>query len=172
MPDRTEFIEVLGRAERRLTRALTTVLGLGLIGMVVVNVANAIGRYGDFTTLIGADELLVFSMIWIVMLGAIVATRQRAHLSIDLLPASLAPRAARLLRAATGAVMAGVAGFVAWQSWAFIERIGALGQTSMGLGVPMVVPHAAIFVGFAGIGVVAGILTLGDLLCADRKDGE
>lgn len=166
---------ILMRAERRITQGLAGLLGLCLIAMVCVNVLNALGRYGGLPVLTGADELLVYAMIWIVMLGAVLATRQRAHLTIDLLPAALGARAARVLRIATTLVMATAAGFAAWQSWAFVGRIGALGQTSMGLGVPMTVPHTAILLGFAGIAGVALLLALADILGAgpdglpDRK---
>lgn len=164
------LVTLVRRTERRLTQGLATVLGLCLIAMVAVNVLNALGRYGGLPVLTGADELLVFSMIWIVMLGAVLATRQRTHLTIDLLPAALGQTAARSLRIATTLVMAGVTGFTAWHSWVFIGRIGALGQTSMGLGIPMTVPHLAIFFGFTGIAVVATLMALADIVGRDRAD--
>lgn len=161
----------LAQAERRLTQALAHLLGLSLIAMVGINVLNALGRYGGGPVLTGADELLVFTMIWIVMLGAVLATRQRTHLTIDLLPAALGQRAARRLRIATTFIMAGAAGITAWNSWIFIGRIGALGQTSMGLGIPMTVPHLSIFIGFAGIALVAGLMTLADMLGMNTAEG-
>lgn len=160
-------IAFLARAERRLIQGLESLLGLCLIAMVVLNVANALGRYAGGPVLTGADELLVFAMIWIVMLGAVLATRERTHLTIDLLPATLRPKATRRLRIATTCVMAVVAGVTAWHSWGFVGRIGALGQTSMGLGLPMTVPHLAIFLGFAGIAAVAAVLALADGLGSD-----
>lgn len=163
-------VAFLAHAERRLTQGLAGLLGLGLIAMVVLNVANALGRYTGAPVLTGADELLVFTMIWIVMLGAVLATRQRTHLTIDLLPAALGPQATRRLRIATTCVMAAAAGVTAWHSWAFVGRIGALGQTSMGLGLPMTVPHLAIFVGFSGIAAVAACLALADGLGSDPGD--
>jgi TRAP-type C4-dicarboxylate transport system permease small subunit len=147
----------------RVIRALHALLGLGLIGMVVLNVVNAVGRYAGLPMLTGADELLVYAMIWIVMVGAILAARTREHLAIDLLPAVLPRDAARQLRLFTDAITCAVSGFMAWHSFAFIGRIAAIGQTSMGLGVPMTVPHAAIFVGFAGISAVSFLLLISDI---------
>lgn len=141
--------------QSRLMQAAQAVLGLALIGMVLLNVANAAGRYVGLPMLTGADELLVYTMIWIVMLGAILATRTRDHLAIDLLPAALPRAQARVLRLVTDAITCAVSGFVAWHSFDFITRIAAIGQTSMGLGVPMAVPHAAIFIGFAGMSLVS-----------------
>lgn len=163
---------VLNRWEARAIAALKGLLGLGLVAMVLVNVANAAGRYGGLPTLTGADELLVFGMIWIVMVGAILATRERAHLAIDVLPARLAPRPRRVLAAAGSAVMALTCGFIAWHSHAFIERIGAIGQTSMGLGIPMVIPHFAVLTGFAGMAAVAALLAASDLAALLSGEGE
>lgn len=144
-------------------RVLQALLGLGLIGMVLLNVGNAVGRYAGLPTLIGADELLVYAMIWIVMVGAIIAARTRDHLAIDLLPSVLPRVGAQMLRLFTDAVTCAVSGFVAWHSFSFISRIAAIGQTSMGLGIPMTVPHAAIFVGFAGISAVSFVLLVLDI---------
>mgnify|MGYP000032373327 CR=1 FL=1 len=156
-------IATLARIETVVIRAVRLCLGIGLIAMVVINVLNAIGRYSGMISLVGADELLVYGMIWIVMLGAILAARNRDHLSINLLPDGLSGTAATVLQLLIDLVTLIVAGFVAWHSAAFIERIAMIGQTSMGLGVPMTVPHAAIFVGFAGIAAVTLLLLVSDL---------
>ena len=161
----------VSRLEMRTLQALRVLLGLGLLAMVLINVANAAGRYGGLPTLTGADELLVFGMIWIVMVGAILTTRDRAHLSIDLLPPMLGGPSQQILQAGTSLVMAAVSAFVAWHSWSFIERIGAIGQKSMGLGIPMVVPHLAVFTGFTGIAVISLLLAASDMRVA-AQDGE
>jgi TRAP-type C4-dicarboxylate transport system permease small subunit len=150
--------------EARATRVLETALGLGLIAMVLLNVANAVGRYSGLPTLTGADELLIYAMIWLVMIGAVVVTRRRDHLAIDLLPQRIGGAAERLLVVAVDAATASVSAFVAWHSFVFVERIAAIEQTSMGLGIPMVIPHAAVTVGFAGMAISAVALLVGDLL--------
>lgn len=163
---------MLSHWEARAIAALKGLLGLGLVAMVLLNVANAAGRYGGLPTLTGADELLVFGMIWIVMLGAIIATRDRTHLSIDLIHSRLAPGPRRALLAVSGIVMAVTCAFIAWHSYAFIGRIGAIGQTSMGLGIPMVIPHSAVFIGFIGMAVVAAFLATADIAAVLSGDGE
>lgn len=162
----------ISQFERRALQGLRGLLGIGLVAMVLVNVVNAAGRYGGLPTLTGADELLVFGMIWIVMIGAILTTRDREHLAIDLLPQVVGGRAKHFLRLATSTAMTAVSAFIAWHSWTFIERIGVIGQKSMGLGIPMVVPHFAIFTGFAGIAVVSLLLILGDAHRALQGRGE
>lgn len=149
--------------EARVFYALRVSLGLGLGLLVLLNVINAAGRYAGAPSLAGMDELLVFGMIWLVMIGAILATKDGAHLSINLLPTALNAVQQRALGTVVNILVAAICLFVAWHSWSFIERIWAIGQKSMGLGVPMVVPHFAIFVGFAGMGVVALFLVFSEI---------
>lgn len=151
------------RFESLAVRLIGVLLGLGMIAMVVVNVANAAGRYSGLFALVGADELLVYGMIWIVMLGAILAARDGSHLSINLLPSAMSGRSAAMLQIGIGMVTAAVSAFVAWHSFNFVERIVDLNQASMGLGIPMVIPHSAILVGFGGIAVVTALLTVLDI---------
>ena len=152
-------------------RALRALLGLGLVAMVGLNVANAAGRYGGFATLTGADELLVYAMIWIVMVGAILAARGGEHLNIDLLPSALPGTAATLVAVTVDLVTLAVCAFIAFHSWTFIARIAAIGQTSMGLGVPMTWPHAAVLVGFAGIAAAALASLVARVLGRDARRG-
>lgn len=151
------------RLEALAMCAIRMALGLGLIALVLINVANARGRYTGGFSLIGADELLVYSMIWIVMLGSILAARERSHLSINLLSQSLTTRAAALLQAVIDVITILASGFIAFHSFSFIERIAMIGQTSMALFVPMTIPHAAVFVGFVGIAAVTLALLAADL---------
>jgi TRAP-type transport system small permease protein len=151
------------RAEALVVRLVGVLLGLGLIAMVVVNVANAVGRYSGRFSLVGADELLVYGMIWIVMLGAILAARSRDHLSINLLPTAMSGGMAATVQILIDIATVAVSLFIAWHSFVFIGRIAALNQTSMGLGIPMVIPHSAILVGFLGIAAVTAFLTIVDV---------
>ncbi|MEM5584851.1 TRAP transporter small permease [Roseibium sp. AS2] len=151
------------RAEALAVRLISVLLGLCLIVMVLINVANAVGRYSGWFSLVGADELLVYGMIWIVMLGAILAARSRDHLSINLLPTAMSGRLAAGLQIAIDVATVSVSVLIAWNSFIFIERIAILNQKSMGLGMPMVIPHSAILVGFIGIAAVTAFLTIVDI---------
>ncbi|MBD3623974.1 MAG: TRAP transporter small permease, partial [Rhodobacteraceae bacterium] len=111
-------------------------------------------------------------MIWIVMLGAILAARSRDHLSINLLPTAVSGRIAAALQVVIDMATVAVSAFIAWHSFSFIERIASLNQTSMGLGIPMVIPHSAIFVGFTGIAAVTTFLTLVDIARLSTTKGE
>jgi TRAP-type C4-dicarboxylate transport system permease small subunit len=138
-------------------------LGLLLLGMVALNVANAICRYAFGVVLTGADEVLVFSMIWMVMVGMILATIDRRHIALDFLVTRAGPRQRVALAILHHAVLTGACAYAAIYCWAFVARVAAIGQTSMALGVPMAIPHAALFVGFAGTTIASLLLLAADV---------
>jgi TRAP-type C4-dicarboxylate transport system permease small subunit len=53
--------------------------------------------------------------------------------------------------------------YAAVQSFGFIQRVTATGQTSMALGMPMLIPHSALLVGFAGTAVIAAMIVVSDV---------
>lgn len=138
-------------------------LGLLLLAVVAINVANAAGRYLFGISMTGTDELMVYAMVWLVMIGSVLSLAARAHIAIDLLPDRLGPRGRAALFLIHDLIALAVLAYAARASWLFVERIGRLGTTSMGLGVPMTLPHTALLVGFAGMAVVAAGLVLRDL---------
>jgi TRAP-type C4-dicarboxylate transport system permease small subunit len=58
------------------------------------------------------------------------------------------------------------------QSYAFVQRIVATGQTSMALGMPMVIPHSALLVGFAGTAVIAVMILVSDIRSLAHYRGD
>lgn len=130
---------------RRLPRSL---LGALLIAMVLLNVANAAGRYLFGKAIAGSDEILVFAMVWLVFLGAVLVTARRGHLGFDVLDRLLPEQLRRPLHVLRHLAVAALAGYVALQSWQVLEKLARIGQSSMALGIPMVVPHAAVVVSF------------------------
>ena len=146
-----------------IASAVRVFLGLLLLSMVALNVANAICRYVFGVVLTGADEVLVFSMIWMVMVGMILATIDRRHIALDFLVTRAGPRQRAALTILHHAVLTGACGYATFYCWAFVARVAAIGQTSMALGVPMAIPHAALLVGFAGTTIASALLLAADV---------
>lgn len=126
--------------------------------MVLLNVANAAGRYLLGKAIPGSDELLVFAMVWLVFVGACLVSLEGSHLCLDLLSRTLRPGARRLLSAALAMLTAVLTGYVALQSWAVLGKLQAVGQKSMATEIPMVIPHAAVTLSFALMAVIALLL--------------
>jgi TRAP-type transport system small permease protein len=148
------------RIARIAAFAARALLGALLIGMVLLNVANAACRYLFSVVLIGADELLVFGMIWMVMIGMILVTIDRRHIALDFLVNRLAPRPRIALTMFHHLIIAIGAAYAAVQSVEFARRVAMIGQTSMAIGFPMVFAHSALVVGFAGTALVAAVLVV------------
>ncbi len=149
--------------QRIAATTLRTLLGIVLLAMVALNVANAVAR-ATGVVVIGVDEVLVFGMIWMVMLGMLLVTAERSHIALELLSTRAGPRMTLVLSIITHAVMAAACGYAALQSFYFVQRISALGQTSMALGMPMLIPHSALIVGFGGTAIIALMLLVRDAL--------
>ncbi|PSJ63297.1 TRAP transporter small permease [Kumtagia ephedrae] len=154
--------------------ALHTVLGIALLFVVAVNVFNATGRYLFGMSMTGADELMVYTVVWMVMAGAVLALARREHISVNLLPSYATGRWRHLLNAIHDAAALFACAYATYASYLFLVRIARLGTTSMGLGIPMTVPHAALVAGFAGLAIVAGVLLVRDLdaLARNGPEGE
>lgn len=137
----TQGLKAAGAIVRKLLGAL-------LIAMVLLNVANAAGRYLFGKAIAGSDELLVFAMVWLVFLGAVLVTARQGHLGFDIAARLLTGGPQRLLHSVRHLVVAALAGYVALQSWAVLQKLIKVDQSSMALGVPMAIPHAAVLVSF------------------------
>ena len=133
-----------------------------LIGLVVLNVVNALAR-ATGRVVIGVDEVLVFGMIWMVMIGMLLVTADRSHIALEIITARVGTRARCALSILTHAAMMSACAYAAVQSFGFIQRITATGQTSMALGMPMLIPHSALLVGFGGTAIIAAMILVSDI---------
>jgi TRAP-type C4-dicarboxylate transport system permease small subunit len=97
------------------------------------------------------------------MVGMILATIDRRHIALDFLVTRAGPRQRVALAILHHAVLAGACAYAAIYCWSFVTRVAAIGQTSMALGVPMAIPHFALFVGFAGTTIASALLLATDV---------
>lgn len=147
----------------RVGTAVEWVLGLLLIGVVAINVINASGRYLFSHAVTGADELMVYAIIFVVMGGAVLALARRQHININLLPSYVRGRWRHALFIVHDLVAIAVTGYAAQASWTFVQRIARVDTKSMALGIPMTIPHSAVLAGFVGMAVVAAACLLRDI---------
>lgn len=151
------------RASARLGRAIDWAMGLLLIVVVAINVANAAGRHLFSYSVTGADELMVYLVILLVMTGAVRALAQRDHININLLPSYTHGRSRIALHILHDLIALAATLYTASASWTFVKKIMRLDTTSMSLGIPMSIPHSMVFLGFVGMAAVAFVCLLRDL---------
>ncbi len=145
-----------------LARLMHWVLGMAMLAVVAINVVNATGRYLFGFSMTGSDELMVYTMVWMVMSGAVLALAGRDHISVNLVPSYAGGRTLHLLHIVHDLAALAACGLATYSSYGFVTRIAALGTRSMGLGVPMIVPHAALLFGFAALTLTTLALLLRD----------
>jgi TRAP-type C4-dicarboxylate transport system permease small subunit len=124
----TRFDRIAGHIENAaLTVTMAFLVGLAGTQLVL--------RSGFDTTLLWADELLRILVLWLTLLGAIVAARTDRHLRIDVIHKLLPPRGRELLGCIASLVVVGVAGLFAWEAVRFTHQAYTFEDTVLG-GVP------------------------------------
>ena len=134
-------------------------LALVLIGAVLLNFANVVGRYGFGVGLSAADELQTYSMVYMAFLGAALASWRGLHLRMDVLLTRFPPICRRIVGVAEILLVIVLGGLVTWVALQYVGQMYSLGALSQTAQIPMWIPHAAIAAGF-GLMVVVGLLQL------------
>jgi len=122
----------LGQLLQRLEDLL---LGSLLVGMILLAAFQIVLRNGFDGGLIWGDEVLRILVLWTGLLGASVASRERRHITVDvlsrLLPERLRLLSAKIVSLFTGAVCA----LIAWHAGRFVHAEFNFGATGPG-GIP------------------------------------
>jgi TRAP-type C4-dicarboxylate transport system permease small subunit len=124
------------------------IIGTLVLFSIALNFANVIGRYVFLTPIIWAEEVMIFIMVWCVFMGAILVSWDGQHLKMDLVSAKLKAPLKQIVNGFALATFLIACGFVAAQSFKAVDLFGRLGQESTVAGIPMVIPHAALLIGF------------------------
>jgi TRAP-type C4-dicarboxylate transport system permease small subunit len=93
------------RIARAVTRALELTIVACLAVMALLVFGNDVLRYGFNSGIAVSEELARLLFVWLVLLGAILATRQHAHIGFDSLVKSLPQRWKKFVVVFTGLLM-------------------------------------------------------------------
>lgn len=104
----------LDRLLQRLHRLEDRVLALLLAGMVILAAAQILTRNLFGTGLGWGEPLLRLLVLWLALMGAMAATRDRRHIRIDALLHFLPPRLSTWATRFTDLFSAIICGLVAW----------------------------------------------------------
>jgi TRAP-type C4-dicarboxylate transport system permease small subunit len=123
-----------------------------LAGMVLLAAAQIVARNLLGSGLLWADPSLRVMVLWVGMIGAMVATRYDKQISVDAVSRFAAPRARAMIRVVTDLFTAGVSAVVAWNAWRLLQDDRAAG-TTLFASVPMWVCELILPIAFAVIAV-------------------
>ncbi|ASJ72017.1 TRAP transporter small permease [Granulosicoccus antarcticus] len=135
---------------RILQFALTTMLVLLLVPVSM----QILARFSEFVPrYIWTEEVSRFAFIWIIMLGAVVAIRDKSHLVVDVLP-KMRPGIEKCLTVLTLTAMFVAGCFFTYGGYHF-SRFGALQHSELA-GLPML----AIYIAWPFMGVSWLVFTI------------
>lgn len=116
-----------GKRWRRLHCAEDLALAGLLALLVLLAVLQIVLRTVFDTGLLWLDPLLRALVLWVAMLGAMVAAREGRHIGLDLVGRVLPPVPARIARLLSWGFAAAVSGLLAWQAGRMVVDERAMG---------------------------------------------
>ena len=150
---------VLVRLDRWLERAETALLISLLLALIGVGTTQILLRNLAASGLGGADPAMRVAVLWIGLLGAMAASRQQRHVTIDLLSRHLPGAARRWSAVLINAFTATVTGLIAWHAGRLVWfEFGAPSTAFAGL--PVWLAQAMIPAGFGLISLRYGLRAL------------
>lgn len=144
------------RAFTSVAKWIERVFGLIFCAVVLLNFASAALRYAGGRALVGADEVQVYAMVWLIFLGAAVAGVRHMHLRMDVFVQRLGPALGWWRKLFEAVLSLAVCVLMTWVSINFAIEMRAMGQHSDGAGIPMWLVHAAPAAGFLGLALASG----------------
>ena len=115
----------------RIEDGLLTALGLGLLAAAAAQLGFRLFGSGP----LWLDPLMRMATLWLALVGALVATRERRQLHIDVLARRLRGWPAHLARAVVALFTAGICALLAQASWTLLE-LEREGGTEFISGIP------------------------------------
>jgi TRAP-type C4-dicarboxylate transport system permease small subunit len=134
----------------RLARAVETFLLVLVLGTMIVLAATQIALRNIWGTGFDwADEALRILVLWVTVLGAVAASRERRHVRIDALSRYLSSVVTRRTAVLIDAFTAVVCAALAWYSYQFVAESWLAGDRVLGGKVPAWSVQLILPVGFA-----------------------
>ncbi len=127
-------------------------MALCLAAMVLAVFINVVLRYGFGTGIVYYEELSRLLLIWMVCIGAILASAKRQHLGFDMLTARLTGRKAKLLWWLSQCLVALCLVLVIKGSW--MQVLAGMQSTSAVMGYPLALAAASTLVMGVGMAII------------------
>ena len=136
------------------------VAGAFMVVMSLTTFANVIARYFFNSPIQWAEELARYAFIWVVFMGAVVCTKRKRHIAIDILLSMLPTGVSAWVRVVADLCTLGIALVIAYYG---VRLTAAATQITATLKVPhyvvyVVVPVSAALVAIYTVGELRGNL--------------
>lgn len=121
---------------------------------VALNFITAVDRYVFKHSIVGSDEIQTFTMVWMTFVGAAAVSWRRQHLRMDVLVSRLPYNIRSALYFIELVLILSLITVLAVQSFDYAAKMHLIDRRSDLAGLPMWIPHSALFFGFALIALV------------------
>ena len=136
---------------------------IGLSAMTVITLVAVFFRYVLQSPIIWSEEAARYLMVWSTMLGISIATRQKAHLGIDIFVSMAPKKLQRALEIFSTLMMIVMFVFLTIISIVFIQSAIRTGNVSPMLRIPFYIIYLALPLGF-GLSAVRSVQDLVDVI--------
>lgn len=167
------MLQVLERILNGLRAGIRVVAALLFAYMLFAILTQVVGRYlADYIdfTIDWTEETARFAQIWMILLGAGIAMKNKMHVGVDILMTHLPLAARKVLLVATSVCCLGFLYIAASNSFRLIA-VGRI-QTSSAAGIPMSLVYWAMPIGLAYFGlefILAQLSTLREMKSEEGK---
>jgi TRAP-type transport system small permease protein len=148
---------------------LGTLMAADLLAIMMLTVVDVVGRYFVNQPILGASEMVEF-MLAILVFGTLpLATAAREHIVIDLVDFAMTPRGKRVQQILVDLASAALLAFVGWRLWVRAAELGAHGDVTQSLLLPLApLGYAMSIMAWAAAAVLA-VLLIGAWAAGGRR---
>lgn len=140
-----------------LTRTLSAIF---LLGSVVINFINIIGRYAFSVSIPWAEEIMLFLMVGCVFTGCCAVAWQGRHIRMDVLIVALPPNVRAFFNLLSDLVLIAAAITVTVFAYPVVTQLAAFDERSQAADFPLVIPQSMVPIGYSLMALLVAIRLL------------
>jgi TRAP-type C4-dicarboxylate transport system permease small subunit len=140
-----------------LTRTLSAIF---LLGSVVINFINIVGRYAFNVSIPWAEEIMLFLMVGCVFTGCCAVAWQGRHIRMDVVIMALPPQGRAFCNLLSDLVLIAAAITVTVFAYPVVSQLAAFDERSQAADFPLVIPQSMVPIGYALMALLTAIRIL------------
>ncbi len=134
-----------------------TILCVSSLLITILMVTEVVARYIFSISVIGLEEVMLLTVFWLYMMGAVMGTRERSHIRVDIVRLLVKdPQKVDVTKALSALISLIMTGFMIYWSYDLFSWAIERGQTTPALVLPYAISQCTFFV--AGILIAVYLL--------------
>jgi len=154
------MIEKLVTGVRWLLAVTRAVAAVCLLGSVVINFANIVGRYFFSVSIPWAEEIMLFLMVGCVFTGCCAVAWEGRQIRMDVVVSMMPPQLRTFFAVLSELVLIATAAAVAVFAWPVISQLAAFDERSQAANFPLVIPQAMVPIGYTLMALLVAVRLL------------